>query len=52
MNIKPAELIAWCKANGREVDSKARAEHANSMFAGLNFKNRAAPLNTERRSAK
>ncbi len=50
MNIKPAELIAWCKANGRVIDSKARAEYANSMFAGLNFKNRAAPLNTDRRN--
>ena len=52
MNIKPAELIAWCKANGREIDSKARADHANAMFTGLNFKNRAAPLNTDRRNDK
>lgn len=53
MNIKPAELIAWCKANGREVDSKARAEHANSMFAGLNIKNKSmSSLNMERRDLK
>jgi len=38
MNVKPAELIAWCKANGRAVDSKSRIEYANILFAGLNFK--------------
>ena len=38
MNINPAELIAWCKANGRAVDSKSRIQHANFVFAGLNFK--------------
>jgi len=53
MNIKPAELVAWCKANGREVDSKGRAEHANSMFAGLNIKNKSASsLNMERRETR
>jgi len=53
MNIKPAELIAWCKANGREIDSKGRAEHANSMFAGLNIKNKSAlSMNMERRDIK
>ena len=50
MNIKPAELIAWCKANGREIDSKARADHAKSMFSGLNIKSKAAPPNTDRRN--
>lgn len=38
MKIKPAELIAWCKANGRAVDSKSRIEYANIVFAKLNFK--------------
>ncbi len=38
MNIKPAALIAWCKANDRAVDSKSRIAYANIVFAGLNFK--------------
>jgi hypothetical protein len=38
MNIKPSELIAWCKANGCEIDSKSRARHAMSIFSGLNIK--------------
>jgi hypothetical protein len=38
MNIKPADLVAWCKANGHAVDSKGRIQHANFLFAGLNFK--------------
>jgi hypothetical protein len=38
MNIKPADLVAWCKANGRAVDSKSRIEYANFLFAKLNFK--------------
>jgi hypothetical protein len=25
--IKPAELLAWCKAEGRPVDSRARADY-------------------------
>jgi hypothetical protein len=38
MSIKPAQLTAWCKANGRAVDSKSRKEYANFLFAKLNFK--------------
>ena len=38
MNIKPAGLVAWCKANDRAVDSKSRIDYANTVFAGLNFK--------------
>lgn len=38
MNIKPAELVAWCKANDRAVDGKGRSEYANMLFAKLNFK--------------
>ena len=38
MNIKPAELVAWCKANGRAVDSKGRIVYANFLFEKLNFK--------------
>ena len=28
MYIKPAELLAWCRAQGRDVDSNSRAEYA------------------------
>jgi hypothetical protein len=38
MSIKPAQLVAWCNANGRAVDSKSRVQYANFVFAGLNFK--------------
>ena len=38
MKIKPAELVAWCKANGRAVDRKGRIEYANIVFARLNIK--------------
>lgn len=38
MNIKPVDLVAWCKANGHAVDSKGRSEYANMLFAKLNFK--------------
>ena len=38
MNIKPAELAAWCKANGHAVDDSGRTAYANFIFAGLNIK--------------
>lgn len=38
INIKPAALIAWCKANGRAVDRKSRIEYAKIVFARLNFR--------------
>lgn len=38
MNIKPPELAAWCKANGRAIDGSGRAAYANFIFAGLNIK--------------
>jgi len=38
MNIKPGELVAWCKANGHAVDDSGRTAYANFVFAGLNIK--------------
>ena len=38
MNIKPGELVAWCKANGHAVDDSSRTAYANFVFAGLNIK--------------
>jgi hypothetical protein len=28
IDVKPADLLAWCKARGLEVNSKSRAEYA------------------------
>ena len=46
MNIKPGELVAWCKAHGHAVDSSGRAAYANFKFASLNIKS--AGLNVKR----
>ncbi|HEV2950167.1 MAG TPA: hypothetical protein VGX70_22500 [Gemmataceae bacterium] len=29
IDVKPADLLAWCPALGLEVNSKSRAEYAN-----------------------
>ncbi len=38
MNIKPADLVAWCKANGHAIDSKGRTAYINFVFGTLNIK--------------
>jgi len=34
MNIKPAEMAAWCKANGHAIDSSGRTAYAKFRFLG------------------
>jgi hypothetical protein len=38
MNIKPGELVAWCKANGQAIDKGGRTAYAKFVFSGLNIK--------------
>ena len=35
IDVKPAEFLAWCQANGRDVNSSARANYAAFRFAQL-----------------
>lgn len=37
MNIKPSDLVAWCRANKHQIDSDGRTAYANFKFAALNF---------------
>lgn len=34
--MKPAELAAWCRANGRSVDANARRDYALFRFNEMN----------------
>lgn len=36
VNIEPAGLLAWCRANNREVDTYARITYAISLFSETN----------------
>lgn len=38
MNIKPADLVSWCKANGHAVDSKGRLAYTKFVFESLNIR--------------
>lgn len=33
MYIKPADLVAWCRREGRAIDSRARAAYAVRLYA-------------------
>ena len=38
LDVKPAELLAWCQERGLEVNSSSRSHYAAARIAGLNQK--------------
>jgi len=38
IDVKPADLLAWCQARGREVNSKSRPEYAADRMREIYLK--------------